>query len=208
MNTLKKCVILMFSTLLLVTASFSQQNVNTNPKKEKSVKKIYPHVSIAPIGGAIFPLTKSLRDEFKPGGLVGLDIGYRLNKEVALYGKFSYIFMSSKVTGAPVGNYLEFSAGPRYYFTHPKLNSSLFFEAGVGAYNFMQKSYVNPADTTGTVIPQISNIKAGINGGIGVSLALSNVVDILAKAKYHNIFTQNGTQGFMTINGGFEFRFR
>lgn len=206
MYTLKLNVMLLFAALFLSTAVFSQ--VKTGPQKEKSVKKIYPHVSIAPIGGAIFPLTKSLRDEFKPGGLLGLDVGYRVNKEVALYGKFSYIFMSSKVTGAPIGTYLEFSAGPRYFFVHPKLNSSLFFEAGVGAYNFMQKSYVNAADTAGTVIPQISDIKAGINGGIGVSLALSNAVDILAKAKYHNIFTPNGTQGFMTINGGIEFRFR
>ncbi len=208
MNTLKLNVMLLFVALFLSTAAFSQVKTGPQNPKEKSVKKIYPHVSIAPIGGAIFPLTKSLSNEFKPGGLVGLDVGYRVNKEVALYGKFSYIFMSSKVTGAPIGTYLEFSAGTRYFFVHPKLNSSLFFEAGVGAYNFMQKSYVNAADTAGTVIPQISDIKAGINGGLGVSLALSNAVDILAKAKYHNIFTPNGTQGFMTINGGIEFRFR
>jgi hypothetical protein len=207
MRTFKLHIILLVTAVFFSAASFSQQT-NPAPVKEKSVKKIYPHVSIAPLGGAIFPLSKSLRDGFKPGGLLGLDIGYRLNKEVALYGKFSYIFMSSKISGAPIGSYLEFTTGPRYYFTHPKLNSSLFFEAGVGAYNFTQKSYVNPGDTTGAVIPQISDFKPGINGGVGVSLALSSAVDIMAKAKYHNIFTPNGSQGFMTVNGGIEFRFR
>jgi hypothetical protein len=203
----------MTALLVLVVFAFNlnidaQQTPSPTVKKEKTVKKMFPHVSIAPFAGAIFPLSRSMRDEFKPGGLVGLDIGYRLNKEVALFGKFSYIFMSSKQTGAPIGQYLEFSAGPRYYFTHPKLKSAVFFEAGVGAYNFSQKSYVNPSDTNNAVIPQIRDTKAGINGGIGASLNLSSALDILAKANYHNIFTPNGSQGFMTVNGGIEFRFR
>jgi hypothetical protein len=206
MKTLKFAAIMMMSVFICINSA--AQTPSPSYKKQKPVKKMFPHVSIAPVAGAIFPLTRAMRDEFKPGGLAGLDLGYRLNKEVAFYGKFSYIFMSSKITGAPIGNYLEFSAGPRYYFTHPKLNSSIFFEAGVGAYNFRQNSYVNPADTNNAVIPQIASTKAGINGGLGASLSLSPAVDILAQAKYHNIFTPTGSQGFMTINGGFEFRFR
>ncbi|MFI5211413.1 MAG: outer membrane beta-barrel protein [Ignavibacteria bacterium] len=196
--------IMAFSTL----ENYAQQKPNSTVKKETTLKKMYPHVSIAPIGGAIFPLTRQLRDEFKPGGLVGLDIGYRINKEISLQGNFSYVFMSSKLTGAPVGNYLEFSAGPRYFFMHPKLKSALFFEAGVGAYNFRQNSYVNAQDTNGSAIPQINNTKAGISGGLGVSLSLSEAIDILVKTNYHNVFTPNGSQGFMTVNGGLEFRFR
>jgi hypothetical protein len=72
-------VMVIIAAMFLTLSVFSQQNAN--PQKEKSIKKIYPHVSLAPIGGAIFPLTKSLRDEFKPGGLVGLDIGYGLTKK-------------------------------------------------------------------------------------------------------------------------------
>jgi len=208
MKSTKLIIILIAAIMAFSLDINAQQTPQPTVNKEKGVKKMFPHVSLAPIGGAIFPLSRTLRDDFKPGGLVGLDIGYRLNKEVALQGNFSYVFMSSKITGAPVGNYLEFSAGPRYYFTHPKLKSSLFFEAGVGAYNFSQKSYVNPNDTNGGSIPQINNTKAGINGGLGVSLSLSDAIDILAKAIYHNIFTPNGSQGFMTVNGGLEFRFR
>lgn len=209
MKTLKLAVVLL-AFVFASSSVWAQQAPSNTPStsKQKTVKKMFPHVSIAPVGGAIFPLTTAMREEFKPGAIVGLDLGYRVNKEVALYGKFSYMFLSSKLTGAPVGSYLEFSAGPRYYFTHPKLKSSVFFEAGVGAYNFRQNSYIGAGDTTNTAIPQINNTKAGINGGLGASLALSDNFDILAKAKYHNVFTQNGSQGFMTVNGGFEFRFR
>lgn len=203
-----KLAMTFFVFLFLVNVSWSQKTPDASKERVKSVKKMFPHFSVAPSGGAIFPLTRAMRDEFKPGGIVGVDLGYRFNREVALFGKFSYIFVSSKVTGAPIGSYMEFSAGPRYYFTHPKLKSALFFEAGVGAYYFRQNSYVNPDDTTGTVIPQIRRTKTGINGGVGASLSLSNAVDILAKAKYHNIFTPTGSQGFMTIHGGIEFRFR
>ncbi len=209
MKTLKLAAILLAFVFIVTEASAQQTpNASNTTTKTKTIKKMFPHVSIAPYGGAIFPLTRNMRDAFKPGGEVGLDIGYRVNKEVALYGKFSYMFMSSKTTGAPVGSYLEFSAGPRYYFTHPKLKSAIFFEAGVGAYNFRQNSYANPQDTSGAVIPQISNTKAGINGGIGASIQLTEALDIMAKAKYHNVFTPNGSQGFMTVGGGLEFRFR
>jgi hypothetical protein len=207
MKTIKVMAILL-AFVLSSPGILSQQTTSKTVKKEKSVKDKFPHVSIAPFGGAIFPLTKAMRDEFKPGGLAGMDVCYRLNREVGLYGKFSYMFMSSKITGAPIGSYLEFTAGPRYYFTHPKLKSNLFFEGGVGAYNFRQNSYSSQSDPAGNIIPQISSTRAGINGGFGASINLFQALDILAKANYHNIFTPNGSQGFMTVNGGLEFRFR
>lgn len=207
MKTLKVVAILL---ALLATSPgiLSQQTNVTSVKKQKLVKEKFPHVSISPFGGAIFPLTKAMRDEFKPGGLAGLDIGYRFNREVGLYGEFTYMFMSSKLTGAPVGSYLQFTAGPRYFLTHPKLKSNIFFEGGVGAYNFRQNSYTSTNEAGGSVIPQISNTRAGINGGIGASITLIPTLDILAKASYHNIFTPNGSQGFMTVNGGFVLSFR
>ena len=208
MKTLKLAALLIAFIFTVNEVSAQQTpNASNTTTKTKTVKKQFPHVSIAPFGGAIFPLTRDMREEFKPGGEVGLDLGYRVNKEVALYGKFSYMFMSSKTSGAPVGSYLEFSAGPRYYFTHPKLKSAVFFEAGVGAYNFRQNSF-SVGENGETIIPQISNTKAGINGGIGASIQLSEAIDIMAKAKYHNVFTPNGSQGFMTVGGGLEFRFR
>jgi hypothetical protein len=182
--------------------------ITNKPVSKTTVKKqTFPEFTIAPSAGAIFPLTRDFRTEFKPGGLAGLDLGVKLNKEVALYGKFSYMFMSSKRSGAPIGQYMEFSAGPRYYFTHPKLKSQVYFEGGAGAYYFKQNSYINPEDNTETV-NQVSNTNAGINGGIGASMFLGETVNILAKAKYHNIFTKTGSVGFMTVNAGLEFKFR
>jgi hypothetical protein len=113
--------------------------------------------------------------------------------------------MNSKITGAPIGNYLIAYGGPRYYFTHRRLKSQLFFEGGVGAYNFNQKSYSN---TTGQAIDQINDTRAGLTGGIGGSLALSTNFDILAKGNFHTVFTRNGSSNFITVQGGIELRFR
>ncbi len=207
MKTLKNAALIL--VLIFFTAGiYAQNKPNATTTKEQQTRKMFPHVTISPSGGAIFPLPKVLNQDFKPGGTIALDLGYRLNKEVGFYAKFGYYFMSSKRSGAPVGSYLEFSAGPRYFFTHPKLKSSVFFEGGVGAYNFRQNSYVNPGDTSGAVVSQISNTKAGLNGGIGATLAISDAMDLMAKTKYHVVFTPNGTSSFITVLGGLEFRFR
>ncbi|MEO8512472.1 MAG: outer membrane beta-barrel protein [Ignavibacteria bacterium] len=206
MNTFKASIFTLVLALVLTFTSNAQ--ISNKPVTKSTVKKqSYPEFTIAPSGGAIFPLSRAFRNDFKPGGMAGLDMGLKLNKEVAIYGKFSYMFMASKKTGAPIGQYMEFSAGPRYYFTHPKLKSQVYFEGGAGAYYFKQNSYVNPEDQTST-IDQVSKTNAGINGGIGASLYLTDALSILAKTKYHNVFTQTGSVGFMTINAGLEFKIR
>lgn len=201
MKTLKFFAII---TLVLFSTMAMAQVSSTTSGKLKVKKDKFPQFLISPSGGAIFPTSSNFRSDFKPGGVAGLDLGLKVNKEVALYGKFSYMFMSSKKTGAPIGQYMEFSAGPRYYFTHPKLKSQVYFEGGAGAYYFKQNSYINPEDQSQN-IEQVRQTNAGINGGIGASLYLSDVVNILAKAKYHNIFTKTGSVGFMTVNAGLEF---
>lgn len=202
----KKILILAISLIFFAGTASSQ--IMRKPTYKKYRVEHFPQFYVAPTGGAVFPLTRSFRNEFKPGALAGLDLGWRLNKEVALFGHFSYMFMSSKKNGAPIGQYMEFTAGPRYYFTHPKLQSEWYLEGGVGAYYFRQKSYINPLAVEGTVIDQVSTTRPGINGGIGATLHLSKSVDILADAKYHNVFTTTGSVGFMTINGGLQFTFK
>ncbi len=206
MKTFKITSLVLLLFLGFTVSTFTQ--ISNKPVQKSTVKKqSFPEFTIAPSGGAIFPLSRDFRNDFKPGGLAGLDMGVKLNKEVAIYTKFTYMFMSSKRSGAPIGQYMEFSAGPRYYFTHPKLKSQVYFEGGAGAYYFKQNAYVNPEDNTITV-NQVSRTNAGINGGIGASMFLSDAVNILAKAKYHNIFTQTGSVGFMTVNAGLEFKIR
>lgn len=204
MKTFKNLTHYLVVFLIAISGITYSQIKNTPVSNSKVKKQNFPQFSIAPSGGAIFPLTRDFRADFKPGGVVGLDVGLKINKEVGLFGKFNYMFMSSKKTGAPVGQYMEFSAGPRYYFTHPKLKSQVYFEGGAGAYYFKQNSYIDPVDATVTV-SQVSQTNAGINGGIGASLYLSDAVSILAKTKYHNVFTRTGSVGFMTVNAGLEF---
>lgn len=209
MSTFKSIKHLVLVSALVLTVTMSTAQVTTTTTTKTKVKKQnFPEFSIAPTGGAIFPLTREFRSEFKPGGLAGLDIALKLNKEVGIYSKFTYMFMSSKKTGAPIGQYMEFSAGPRYYFMHPKLKSQIYFEGGAGAYHFSQNSYTDPADVNAAEISQVSRTQAGINGGIGATLFLTDAVKIVAKGKYHNIFTQTGSVGFMTVNAGLEFTIR
>ena len=95
------------------------------PKSTLLSKIKYPQWPIEPMGGIILSIGV-LSDNLKPGGDVGLDIGYRINREVGMYAKLGYYFMNSKITGAPVGLSLEFTLGPRYFFTKANLKSSLF----------------------------------------------------------------------------------
>jgi len=213
--------ILLTAVLLIcfgITENLYSQNNGTNTTTTtttttrtttvKTIRKSFPRYSVGITGGAIFPLPKVLNQTFKPGGNFALDLGIRINKEVGIFANGSYSFMASKITSAPVGSYFEFSGGPRYYFLNPKLKSQLFLEAGVGGYIFKQNSFVDPNDTTGTTVEQINNTKAGINGGIGADLFLSNAVDILIKTKYHVVFTPNGSSSFITVGAGLEFSFK
>jgi hypothetical protein len=206
MRTLKKAALIMFIALAMNNLCEAQQaGPVTNSKKTNP--RTYPQISLGFMGGAIFPVGV-MSESFKPGGDLGLDVGFRVNREVGFYGKFGYYFMSSKMSGAPVGSYLEFTAGPRYYFTKPNLKSTMFLEAGFGGYSFNQNSYLNPNDTAGGTISQIADTRPGVNAGIGANLALTDVVGILIKTKYNLIFTPNGSNSFVTAGAGIEFNLK
>lgn len=181
----------------------AQQISGTTLTKTTSSKtSIYPIFTLSPIGGAIFPLSE-LGNSYKAGFNAGLDAGMRLNKEVSIYGKMGYYNLSANTPGAPNSSYIEISAGPRYYFSSPKLKSNFFLESGVGAYIFSQDAYV----TQGVNVEKQSNTNIGLNVGPGVTLQLSKAVDIILKTKYHMIFNSGGSRSFVTALGGLEFKF-
>lgn len=192
-------IMLLAITFLISTNSFAQK---TYSKKAQT----YSKWSISPVGGIIFPIGQ-LGESLKPGATVGLDIATRINKEVGIFAKIGYYFMTSKTTGAPIGKYLEYIAGPRYYFTKPNLKSTFFMEAGGGGYTFTQDSYIDPSDTTSAVINELSNTNPGFNAGVGVNLNLSKSVDIIMKTKYNVVFTTGGSSSFITALAGLEFKF-
>lgn len=96
MRTVKISSLVFVLSLIFAFSTFSQVQT-TKPISKSNVKKqSFPEFSIAPTGGAIFPTSKEFRNDFKPGGIAGLDLGLKINKEVAVYGKFTYMFLSSK----------------------------------------------------------------------------------------------------------------
>lgn len=199
------CAVILF---IFASNSFAQTTttVVTTPKKTYVVtKESFPQWSITPTGGVIFPVL-NLSESFKPNGQFGLDVGAKVNKEVGFYLKTSYMFMNSSASGAPVGKYIEITAGPRYYFSSINVKSQLFAEAGVGPYIFSQASY-QPEDPTIAVVPEINETKLGINAGLGASVFLSPNMNLMIRTKYNTVFTSTTTKSFITASTGLEFKF-
>jgi hypothetical protein len=188
------------------TTSTSSTKTTYNGRTYVVSKEKFPAWSIAPYGGAIFPVAR-LSEGFKPNGAFGLDIGAKINKEIGFYGRFGYYFMNSQQSTAPVGKYMELTVGPRYYFSSANIKSKLFLDAGVGAYIFNQASFVDPNDPTQAIIPQINETRAGINAGVGASIYLSEAINLMVRTKYNSVFTPNGTSSFLTAASGIEFKF-
>lgn len=202
MKNLKKSLLAWFVALAFIATANAQSTTETQSVATKKLvskyDRSYPYLSIAPMGGAIFPMGQ-LSSNYKPNANVGLDFSVRINKEVAISGDVNYNFMSSQVNGVESASYLQYTVGPRYYFTHPSVKSSLFFEGGVGGYSFFNNNDVEDRAYDGTNV--------GMNTGLGATLFLSDDIDIIVKSKYHFIFNKTGSSSFITTTAGLEFRF-
>lgn len=197
MKTLKVILLVVMVSFII----FSTENANSQQTYKK--KSSYPVWSISGLGGVAFPVG-NFGENFKSGPTFGLDLSYKVNKEVGFYGKFGYSTFPDKTIGAaPDGKYLEYTAGPRYYFTSRNLKSSIFLEAGIGGYTFMQDAYV----LNGVDVAKYETTNFGMNGGIGGILNLGRDVDMLFKAKYHNILTTDGSTSFIEPVLGIDIRF-
>lgn len=174
--------------------------------QSQTVKKpVYPIWSLSPVGGIAFPVG-TFGDNFKSGGTFGLDVSYRVNREVGFYTKFGYYFLPNKTAGVPDGKYIEYTAGPRYYFTSTNLKSAFFLEAGLGGYTFMQDAYTASVNGADVAVPEVSSTDFGVNAGIGAVLNLGKSVDLIFKLKYHNVLTTDGSSSFVAPVLGIDFR--
>lgn len=198
MKTKKLTLLAMIVFAILISTG----NVNSQTIY-KTKKTAYPQFSVSGLGGVSFPVGK-FGENYKPGPTVGLDLSYKVNKEVGFFGKFGYSIFPSKIAGGvPDGKYLEYTVGPRYYFTSKNLKSSLFVEAGLGGYSFSQPAYsVNEVQ-----VPEYQTTNFGLNAGLGGVLNLGRDVDLLFKAKYHNILTPDGSTSFIEPVLGIDVRF-
>lgn len=194
MKTLKRNALVIILIMIMTSAVFSQTSYTK--------KKAYPNWSLSPLGGITFPVGE-LSNNFDPGVSTGLDVTYRVNREVGFYGKFGYNTLGSKTTGLPDGKYLEYTVGPKYYFTSPNLKSSVYLEAGVGAYTFMQNGYMLNNQT----VDEISETNFGYNAGIGAILNLGKNVDLKFETKYTSILKEGGSNSFIAPALGVDFRF-
>jgi len=178
----KKLTILavLVSMILISTGTVNSQT------RYATKKTVYPHFSVSGLGGVSFPIG-NFGEKYKTGPTFGIDLSYKVNKEVGFYGKFGYSIFPNKILGgAPDAKYMEYTVGPRYYFTSKNLKSSLFLAAEAAEY-------------------QTTNF--GLNAGIGGVLNLGRDVDLLFKAKYHNILTPDGSTSFIEPLLGVDIRF-
>ena len=179
--------------------------LNVSAQSQTKKKSPYPAFSISPVGGVSFPIG-TFGDNFKTGPSFGLDLSYRVNKEVGFYAKGGYNIFPNKVTDVPDGKYLEYTAGPRYFFTAKNLKSAIFVEVGLGGYSFTQDAYTITSSGASTNVPKVSDTKFGVNGGIGATLNLGKTVDLIVKFKYHNIFTEGGSSSYVSPILGIDIR--
>ncbi|MEO8666147.1 MAG: outer membrane beta-barrel protein [Ignavibacteria bacterium] len=182
----------------MLVVAFACIAFSTNSQAQMKKKSPYPNFSLSPVGGIAFPIG-NFGDNFKSGPSFGLDISYRVNKEVGFYAKFGYNIFASKTVGLSDAKLIEATAGPRYFFTSRNLKSSIFLEAGLGAYNLK-------VDASPTTL-ETSETKFGVNAGIGAVLNLSKPIDLVFKVKYHNILTEGGSSSYIAPMLGLDFRF-
>jgi len=194
-TSIKSIIIITFITIL-TSAGYSQTKYSTTKKSS------YPQWSASPVGGVTIPVGV-FGDNFKPGANLGVDISYKVNKEVGFYGKLGYYFLTNKTQGLGDGKMMEYTVGPRYFFTAKNLKSAIFLEAGMGAYTIQYNSYT----VNQTVVPEITNTNFGYNAGIGAILNLGTDVDMLFNVKYNSVLTDGGSTSFITPMLGIDFRF-
>lgn len=188
---MKSVKLLTVIIVLICMFSTTVQSQTTTTKKS-----VYPVWSLSPVGGIGFPIG-TFGDNYESGGTFGLDVSYRVNREVGFYTKFGYYFFPNKTTGIPDGKYIEYTAGPRYFFTSSNLKSAFFLEAGLGGYTFMQDAYTASVNGAEVAVPKVSSTDFGVNAGLGAVLNLGKSVDLIFKVKYHNILTTDGSSSFV-----------
>ncbi len=195
MKTLKTCMSIVILLACLNSMVFSQDRYTK--------RKTYPQWSLSGLAGVSFPVGQ-FGDNYKSGPAFGLDLSYKVNKEVGFFAKLGYSMYPNKDGGpVPDGKYIEYTVGPRYYFTSRNLKSAIFLEAGLGGYSFNQDGYV----LDGVTVGNYTSTNFGMNAGIGGILNLGRDVDLSFKAKYHNILTTDGSTSFIEPVLGIDLRF-
>ena len=177
-------------TLVMINNSYSQE-----------LKSGPPKYSISVFGGFLQP-TGDFNNFYKSSGMVGLSVYYDVNQEVSLGTEVSFNFLANRQDGGSSSSFIQITSGPRYYFKTRKLKSSFFLEAGIGGYMFNSGTYMINASGDAINPPSEVNVNLGVSGGLGGEVSLAKTVKMIFRGKYHNIFGNEGSTNFVTLDGG------
>lgn len=177
-------------TFAMVNTSYSQEFKSAPPK-----------YSISVYGGFLQPVS-DFNNFYKSSGQIGLSVYYDVNKEVSLGTDVSFNFLANRQEGGSSSSFIQVTSGPRYYFKTRKLKSSFFLEAGIGGYMFNSGTFMINATGDNINPPSEVNVNLGVSGGLGGEVSLTNTVKMIFRGKYHNIFGNEGSTNFVTLDGG------
>ncbi len=173
--------------------------VNTSTSQE--LESMPPKYSISVYGGFLQPVS-DFNNFYKSSGQVGISVYYDVNKEVSLGTDVSFNFLANRQEGGSSSSFIQVTSGPRYYFKTRKLKSSFFLEAGIGGYMFNSGTFMINATGDNINPPSEVNVNLGVSGGLGGEVSLTNTVKMIFRGKYHNIFGNEGSTNFVTLDGG------
>ena len=173
--------------------------VNTSTSQE--LESMPPKYSISVYGGFLQPVS-DFNNFYKSSGQVGISVYYDVNKEVSLGTDVSFNFLANRQEGGSSSSFIQVTSGPRYYFKTRKLKSSFFLEAGIGGYMFNSGTFMINATGDNINPPSEVNVNLGVSGGLGGEVSLTNTVKMIFRGKYHNIFGNEGSNNFDTLDGG------
>ena len=183
---------------LVILIILTVKNIAFSQYLEKKVKPQcrYNYFQITVGGGFTRPVLE-MSNHYNPSAVMGAELAYRVNPEVAVFFEEKYNLMSLIDTAGPSTSFLETSIGTRFYWTSKYVRSTFYIEFAIGPNIKFQGSYVNTANNN---VESLTDFKLGANAGFGAELVFTDNIYFTVKAKYHSIF---GVGGIITYVDGF-----
>ena len=164
------------------------------------------------LGGVLTMPMGDFKDAYKMGWRANGSVSYFVTDDIAIgatgaysQNKASDTYLAalqaadSTVTDAS-SKILQFGAFGKYMFKMQNPTIAPFLKAGVGFYN-------TKASVSASTNSSASNTNFGINGGLGVSFAVSPTASVFVEGAYHNVFTDVTSTNYIAANAGLSLMF-
>ena len=192
-------------------------------------------ISIGGFGGLTMPQSpKDFKDNFKSSIGYGGEFKYNIGEKTSFVAGFSILpfkfnedefakmleqeldetGVSVNINGGGV-NINAITANLLLYLTQPEASTGFYATVGGGYYMHKIK---NPDKVELTYQGETIDItdeftgnepadenKFGVNGGVGLEIAMGPSLALFAEGKYHLIFTEDEKTGLITVMGGLRF---